>query len=231
MMMRPCPHTAIFILARNEAAEARCKSLTGKGAQADRDLIRRMNRETAQLAHSIGVRVFHIDGELASKETFGEKLESAFTRVFHAGFDRVIAIGNDCPSLSRRRLLNAVEQLRKHDFVIGPAKDGGVYLIGAQKDAFSGAALRNLPWLTGRLFEAMQKTWKTDDLYILPAEHDLDEHADLSRLLRTREMNSFIRSIRRMLIRISSPVRHPGSGLANMLHHFMLQLRGPPLQS
>jgi len=71
----------------------------------------------------------------------GEKLWSGFQSAFvegaarslHHQHNRVIAIGADCPDLSVRHIHQAFDQLEHCDLVLGPAKDGGYYLIGLQQ--------------------------------------------------------------------------------------------------
>ncbi len=60
----------------------------------------------------------------------GERMASAFDRAFVRGHDRVIIIGSDCPGLTTRLLEEAFEALKTNDLVIGPAHDGGYYLLG-----------------------------------------------------------------------------------------------------
>jgi hypothetical protein len=63
----------------------------------------------------------------------GRRLAQAFARAFSRGATRVLAIGADCPSLDARCLRAAARHLRRTDVVIGPARDGGYYLIGLRR--------------------------------------------------------------------------------------------------
>lgn len=64
------------------------------------------------------------DGDL------GERLTDAFARAFKAGAAKVVAIGSDCPDLEPAILRRAFEQLDEAEVVLGPALDGGYYLVG-----------------------------------------------------------------------------------------------------
>ncbi len=64
------------------------------------------------------------DGDL------GTRLKHAFQTAFDEGTERVLAVGSDCPDLNSEILHEAIEALAKADVVIGPAIDGGYYLIG-----------------------------------------------------------------------------------------------------
>src|SRR5262249_44785829 len=64
------------------------------------------------------------DGDL------GQRLQSAFQRVFQRGAKRVVIIGSDCPSIRAEDIREAWHALQMHDVVLGPATDGGYWLIG-----------------------------------------------------------------------------------------------------
>ena len=63
-------------------------------------------------------------------EDLGEKMLSAFTFAFAIGYKNVVIIGSDCIQLSAKIIEEAFELFRSNDVVIGPAKDGGYYLLG-----------------------------------------------------------------------------------------------------
>jgi rSAM/selenodomain-associated transferase 1 len=60
----------------------------------------------------------------------GARLAAAFRRHFHEGARRVIMIGSDCPGVDAGLVSRALAGLDEHDVVLGPAHDGGYYLIG-----------------------------------------------------------------------------------------------------
>lgn len=63
----------------------------------------------------------------------GQRMLSAITSALSDGAGRVVVIGSDCPTLSERVLLDAFAALDRADVVIGPATDGGYYLIGMSR--------------------------------------------------------------------------------------------------
>lgn len=81
-----------------------------------------------------------------------DRLNNFFARAFGAGARRVIAIGTDCPALSREHCEAAFAVLKDHDAVIGPAADGGYYLIGLSR--MSNAVFERIPWSTSDVFPA-----------------------------------------------------------------------------
>jgi len=60
----------------------------------------------------------------------GGRLIAGFDHAFAAGATRVIAIGSDCVEITPALLGEALDALRDHDAVVGPATDGGYWVIG-----------------------------------------------------------------------------------------------------
>ena len=94
-----------------------------------------------------------------------------------------LLIGTDCPSIVRADLMNAVEHLEAGiDAVIGPAVDGGYYLIGLRKNDDS--LFNDMPWGTDQVFALTEKRMKTLNWTIksLPLYRDIDRPEDLESL-------------------------------------------------
>lgn len=83
---------------------------------------------------------------LQSGGGLGARLIHAFGRLFAEGDRAVVIIGTDCPGLARRTVARAFAALRSHDLVLGPAKDGGYYLIGLRSP--EPGLFRGIPWST-----------------------------------------------------------------------------------
>jgi uncharacterized protein len=60
----------------------------------------------------------------------GERLQRAFAESFAGGAERVVIIGSDCPEVKSGDVRTAWKELKAHDLVVGPAIDGGYWLIG-----------------------------------------------------------------------------------------------------
>ncbi|MGY8953989.1 MAG: TIGR04282 family arsenosugar biosynthesis glycosyltransferase [Flavobacteriales bacterium] len=63
----------------------------------------------------------------------GERITHSFKENFEEGFQNILCIGSDCIELTSEIINEAFEKLKSNDVVIGPAKDGGYYLIGMKK--------------------------------------------------------------------------------------------------
>ena len=112
----------------------------------------------------------------------GERMNNAFSYAFQKGYDRVVIIGTDCPELTAGILMNAFAYLNNHDVVIGPAADGGYYLL-AMKQHYS-ALFKNINWSTETVLEETLEICMENNLNytLLPVLHDVDEERDLIHL-------------------------------------------------
>jgi glycosyltransferase A (GT-A) superfamily protein (DUF2064 family) len=173
--------TALLLFLRNEQDEARCKPLAGS-QKASAALFRRFNRYAIQQARRTGLPLFVIQGDQQVGANFGERLANAYQSVFELGYERVIAIGNDCPELNAGMLLQAAGKLEQHGLVLGPTQDGGAYLIGLQRSAFDRAAFANLPWQTDTVYEALEAL-ADDAVAVLSTSFDVDRPETLRRQL------------------------------------------------
>jgi hypothetical protein len=112
----------------------------------------------------------------------GERMAHAFAQAFERGFQRVVLVGADCPSLDVAVLARAFQALGRHELVLGPAGDGGYYLIGLNRPCpalFSGIAWGSHQVLAQTLAAAARAALVTALLERLP---DVDRPADLAAL-------------------------------------------------
>ncbi|MFD2999613.1 TIGR04282 family arsenosugar biosynthesis glycosyltransferase [Pontibacter toksunensis] len=82
----------------------------------------------------------------------GEKMADAFAAAFSEGYTSVVIIGSDCLQLTPDIILQAYRELEEHDVVIGPALDGGYYLLGMNR--LHPELFRNKRWSTADVFPA-----------------------------------------------------------------------------
>lgn len=110
----------------------------------------------------------------------GDRLQRAFADASGGGAERIIAIGADCPEITGQLLEDAFQRLTSRDLVIGPASDGGYYLIGLRRPEH--ALFADVSWgekqvLEQTLCRARQLSMTTDQLEMLS---DVDRPEDLS---------------------------------------------------
>ncbi len=82
----------------------------------------------------------------------GLRMSRAFEEGFQAGFDNIVLIGTDCPGLSADLVRIAFARLASEEAVLGPANDGGYYLIGLHKTV--PALFENIPWGTAEVLHS-----------------------------------------------------------------------------
>jgi rSAM/selenodomain-associated transferase 1 len=103
----------------------------------------------------------------------------------HQGrMQRLLLVGSDCPDLSAELLRDAFVALRTHDLVLGPAFDGGYYLIGVHNQSASlvcQTLFQGIPWSTDRVYAITQERAEQLRLrcHTLTRLHDIDTPEDL----------------------------------------------------
>jgi rSAM/selenodomain-associated transferase 1 len=114
-------------------------------------------------------------------QDLGERMKNAFAENFELGIEKVILIGTDCPSLEGKHIIQAFEALDQSDLVLGPAKDGGYYLIGMKRRAdflFEGITWSSELVLSQTLALAAEQGLQTS---LLPVLEDIDTLEDWER--------------------------------------------------
>lgn len=109
----------------------------------------------------------------------GERMRRAFEEAFAAGHGRVVIVGSDLPGLSAGLLRQALALLERNEAVLGPAADGGYYLLGLRRavpEAFQG-----IPWSTGEVLARTVERLRAAGVepVLLETLGDVDEAEDL----------------------------------------------------
>lgn len=122
-----------------------------------------------------------IEGDL------GQRMAGSFAQAFSDGAERIVLTGSDVPGLDSRLVCAAFDALSEAPVVIGPARDGGYYLIGM---CAPGAALFDgIAWSTDRVLAQTETLARVQGLATvhLPELDDLDTGEAFERWRRTRE--------------------------------------------
>ena len=109
----------------------------------------------------------------------GARLHDAFEETLRS-FDRVIIIGIDSPTLSPLLIEEAFQELEKNDVVLGPAEDGGYYLIGLK--LLTPEIFTEIAWGTSNVLSQTRSALGKLPVWLLPPCFDIDTPEDLSRL-------------------------------------------------
>ncbi len=122
-----------------------------------------------------------IDGVIQRGADLGERMEGCFEDRFAAGFERVVLVGTDIPGLRAAHLLAARGRLTAVPVVLGPADDGGYYLVAQRAP---GASLfRDVPWSSPDTLAATRRRIEPLGLFHreLDPLYDIDTAEDLAR--------------------------------------------------
>lgn len=113
--------------------------------------------------------------------SLGARMAHAFQAVFAKGVEQAVLVGSDFPDLDAGVIHEAFENLPTHDLVVGPAVDGGYYLIGFNAGSFAPHLFENMPWGTSRVLDKTVDGAKMAGLRMhrLPAWRDIDTVDDL----------------------------------------------------
>ncbi len=108
----------------------------------------------------------------------GERMLHAFSMLFEKDYDRIAIIGSDCAELTSSVIENAFSKMNEADIVIGPADDGGYYLLGMKKR--NEHLFQNISWSTSSVLEQTLAVCIKEGLsfYLLPVLSDIDEEQD-----------------------------------------------------
>lgn len=119
-------------------------------------------------------------------DDLGRRIAHVFEDSFRLGMESVVIVGSDLPDLPSRLLREALDALREREdrVVIGPASDGGYYLIGLNRP--QPALFDRIDWSTERALAQTREAAKALGLPVLLLDEwtDVDDAADLSRLMR-----------------------------------------------
>jgi uncharacterized protein len=112
-------------------------------------------------------------------QDLGERMLHAFKHVFTLGYNKVCIIGSDCYELNTTTIINAFSSLHEKDVVIGPANDGGYYLLGLHKP--EAALFDGIRWSTNTVLQTtLEKTHRLQLSYtLLETLMDMDEIASV----------------------------------------------------
>ena len=117
---------------------------------------------------------------LQKGDDLGERMSNAFKEVFESSDQKALIIGTDCPGLDSSIIDKAFHALDTYQVVIGPATDGGYYLLGMKN--FHQCLFEDIPWSTSKVLElTLQKCARHKLSYMLLEElSDIDDKNDLN---------------------------------------------------
>ncbi len=120
------------------------------------------------------------DKRLQQGSDLGERMANAFAKGFEEGFENIIIIGSDMYDLDTTDLKTAFNALMQNDFVIGPAEDGGYYLLGMK--VYNESVFKNKNWGKEKVFQSTMDDLKNEKVYLLKSKNDIDLYDDVKHI-------------------------------------------------
>jgi rSAM/selenodomain-associated transferase 1 len=109
----------------------------------------------------------------------GQKMKQAFLTNFNNKFEKVVIIGTDLLDINTQTIENAFQLLDKNDVVIGPAEDGGYYLLGINQ--FIPEIFENIEWSTDKVLKQTLNRLADKKVKLLEEKNDIDYKEDAVR--------------------------------------------------
>ena len=183
-----------------EPGQAKTRLIPALGAEGAAALHRQMTEHTMtqvrqlQQTYPVAVEVQFTGGDRAQMaawlglewayqaqtgDDLGDRMSRASQMALTTGAEAVIIIGTDCPDLDATLLETAAQAVHHHDLVLGPACDGGYYLIGFSR--LIPALFQPIPWSTAAVLAQTLAVAQQLQLatHLLPRLTDIDYPADL----------------------------------------------------
>ncbi|QDO93594.1 glycosyltransferase [Formosa sediminum] len=190
----PTSKKALIIFARNPEL-GKCKTRLAQtiGDEYALDIYKTLLEHTAQISSNVNADKFVFYSEhihkndtwddnifrkkLQQGENLGERMSNAFKELFQNNYQKVVIIGSDILDLSSQIINHAFNSLDENDTVIGPAKDGGYYLLGMK--TLHQEVFQNKDWGTATVLENTLENLSNKSVYLLEELNDIDTFEDI----------------------------------------------------
>ena len=190
----PSSKKALIIFTRNpELGKVKTRLAKSVGDKSALEIYKFLLKHTAEITESLEVDkfVYYSDNihrediwnpeifrkKLQTGADLGERMENSFSEIFKMGYQQAIIIGSDMFDMETTDLQIAFDALENNPFVIGPATDGGYYLLGMRE--INSEVFKNKDWSTSSVLEATLENLKTEKYILLKERNDIDYYQDI----------------------------------------------------
>jgi rSAM/selenodomain-associated transferase 1 len=183
-----------------EPGKTKTRLIPALGAEGAAEFHRQMTEKTVKMvrefaaSYPVSTEIRYTGGNLALMQAWlgvdlrynlqgsgdlGDRLRESFREAFKIEKTAVMAIGTDCLDLSLEILSEAFDRLKQQDIILGPADDGGYYLIGLSR--FVPELFTGIRWGSSEVFQQTLTVCQQLDLLVgfLPQLADIDRPEDL----------------------------------------------------
>jgi rSAM/selenodomain-associated transferase 1 len=185
--------TTLIFIKNPELGKAKTRLAATVGAERALSIYRQLLAHTRRVVRAVEARrllyysrfvdtqdewsAAEFDKRLQVAGDLGLRMQQAFAEAFAEGGGPVLIIGSDCAELSPAIIEEAFRQLETHDIVIGPARDGGYYLLGMR--TFTPAVFQDMEWSTAEVLQqTLARIPEGHSYFLLPTLSDVDTEAD-----------------------------------------------------
>ncbi|OSY88853.1 glycosyltransferase [Tenacibaculum holothuriorum] len=110
-------------------------------------------------------------------EDLGVRMHNAFQNGFDNNYEKILIVGSDLFDLEEKHINEAFEKLNSNDVVIGPAEDGGYYLLGMK--VMHPAVFQNKEWGTSTVRQDTLNDLQNVSVHLLETLNDVDVFDDI----------------------------------------------------
>lgn len=195
---------ALIIFTRNpELGKVKTRLATTIGDAAALEVYHKLLEHTVNITQTLKVDKFvfyseqiqendHWDTTIYSKElqkgtNLGERMYHAFELLFKKGYRQIVIVGSDIFELTTKNIQEAFTGLDTANFVVGPALDGGYYLLGM--NTLNKSLFEHKKWGTSTVLKTTLKNLANEKVALLATKNDIDTYDDLKK---SGEFNQFL---------------------------------------
>lgn len=190
----PTSDKALLIFTRNpELGKVKTRLASGVGDQSALNIYKFLLQHTVKITSGLNAdkQVFYSEKirtsdywdetvftkKLQYGDDLGLRMQRAFQDAFKSGYKKAIIIGSDMYDLSQEDIEQAFSALDDHDFVIGPAEDGGYYLLGM--NVLKPELFQHKNWGTETVLKDTLADLKQESVKLLETRNDVDYYEDI----------------------------------------------------
>ncbi len=190
----PTSKKALIIFTRNpELGKVKTRLAKSVGDESALKIYKFLLKHTVEITASLNVDkyVFYSENihrddiwdpeiyrkKLQRGENLGERMKNAFAEIFGMGYEKVIIVGSDIFDLEKKDVEVAYDALQTTNFVIGPAEDGGYYLLGMKE--MKEEIFQNKEWGQNTVLKATLNDFGKEKYILLEKRSDVDYFQDI----------------------------------------------------
>jgi rSAM/selenodomain-associated transferase 1 len=110
----------------------------------------------------------------------GARMQNAFQEGFNDGYEKIIIVGSDLITLESADIIEAIKKLDNNDIVIGPAEDGGYYLLGMKQ--IPASLFKDKNWGTDSVLKDTLRDISSLTYHLLQEKNDIDTYDDIKNI-------------------------------------------------